>query len=68
MPGRATWRMTAWRHMKSERQQSSQPSPAKKARKTLEELDSSTLANLVEYEAHEFELESAFCSINCHQK
>lgn len=23
--GRATWRMTAWRHMKSERQQSSQP-------------------------------------------
>ena len=53
--------MTAWGHMKSERQQSSQPSPAKKARKTLEELDSSTLENLVEYEAHEFELESAFC-------
>lgn len=53
--------MTAWGHMNSERQQSSQPSPAKKARKTLEELDSSTLENLVEYEAHEFELESAFC-------
>ena len=53
--------MTTWGHMKSERQQSSQPSPAKKARKTLEELDSSTLENLVEYEAHEFELESAFC-------
>ena len=28
--GRATWRMTAWRHLKSKREQSSQPTPVKK--------------------------------------
>ena len=53
--GRATWRMTAWRHLQSKREQSSQPTPVKKARRTLEEPECSTLELPVEYEGHEFE-------------
>ena len=41
--GRATWRMTAWRHLKSKREQSSQPIPVKKTRRTSEEPESGFL-------------------------
>lgn len=58
--GKATWRMTAWRHLKSGCEQSSQPTPVKKTRRTLEEPECSTLEPLVEYEEHEFELEHVF--------
>lgn len=59
--GRATWRKTAWRYLQLERKQSSQPSPAKKTRKTFEELKCSTLELPVEYEDHEFQHERVLC-------
>ena len=58
--GRATWRMTAWRHLKSKREQSSQPIPVKKTRRTSEEPEWSTLEPPVEFEGHEFEPEHVF--------
>ena len=59
--GRATWRMTAWRHLKSESEQSSQALPVKKTHKTLEELQSSSLELLVEHDEHEFEHACVSC-------
>lgn len=58
--GRATWRMTAWRHLKSKREQSSQPIPVKKTRRTSEEPEWSTLEPPVEFEGYEFEPEHVF--------
>ena len=55
--GRATWRMTAWRHLK---QSSTQPTPVKKARKALEEPECSPLEPLVEYEEEDFDPEHVF--------
>lgn len=59
--GRATWRMTAWRHFKSGCEQSlTRPTPVKKLRKTSEEPDCSTLDPLVEYEELDFDPEQVF--------
>lgn len=58
--GRATWHMTAWRHLKSKREQPSEPRRVKKKRRTLEEPKWSTLEPPVEYEGHEFKPEYVF--------
>ena len=58
--GRATWRMTSWRHLKLKCEQSSQPTLVKNTRRTLEEPEWSTLEPPVEYERHEFEPKHVF--------
>jgi len=61
--GRATWRMTAWRHLQNSRDEGSltRPSSVKKLRKTFEEPKCSTLEPLVEYEELDFDPEQVFC-------
>ena len=54
--GKATWRMTAWRHLKPGCEQpSTHATPVKRARQTLGEPECSPLESIVQYEELDFD-------------